>query len=150
MLRLGIIKHGLGILEKLSLIFRSVVASQQCFTCSRKSSDSDTSESFNVCAELLADATAQDLSCFPLQFPRPSRASRLKQTCIFYAVQMNILWFLFLREKLLTVKGWMLPSTGVKGYACQCRVKKKKGRVEKIRGVSSFFNLGVLPEPLSP
>lgn len=65
-------------------------------------------------------------------------------------MQMKISWFLFLKEELLTVKGWMLPSTSLKGYACQCRVKRKKGRVEKIRGISSFFNVGALPELFSP
>lgn len=68
----------------------------------------------------------------------------------FYAVQMKISWFLFLQEKLLTVKGWMFPSTALKGYACQCRVKGKKGRVEKIKGISSFFNMGSLLELRSP
>lgn len=154
MLRLGIIKHRLDIVEKFSLIFRSVIASQQYITCSRKSLDSDTSKSFNTCTESLADATAQDLFCFLLQFPRPIYSTRVhcawSRCVIFYAMQMKILCFLFLQEKLLTVKGWMLPSTGVKGYACQGRVKKKKGRVEKIRGISSFFTLSVLPKLLSP
>jgi len=39
--------------------------------------DSDASESFNVCPEWLADATARDLFCFLLQFPRPIYGTRV-------------------------------------------------------------------------
>lgn len=45
-LNLSVLKRRLGMLEKFSLIFRSGAASQQYFTCNRKSLDSDTSKIF--------------------------------------------------------------------------------------------------------
>lgn len=75
----------------------------------------------------------------------------LKWTFISYAIQMKILFFISPRNKALpTVKGWMLPSRGAKGYASQCRVKKEKGRMEKMRSISSFFNLGAVSQLLPP
>lgn len=44
----------------------------------------------------------------------------------------------------------MQPSTGVKAYVSQHRVKIEKSSKEKIRGVSSSFNLDVLPKLFSP
>lgn len=150
-LRLSTVTHRLGFPEEFSLILEtSLLPSSASHVVGNHWTLAP--ESFKVCG-VAGWCNSSDLFCFPLKFPGPILAActRYALRCVFlYAVQMKILRFLFLWEKLLTVKGWMQPSTGVKAYVSQHRVKIEKSSKEKIRGVSSSFNLDVLPKLFSP